>query len=636
MLRLLANRSRGDLETEDISGSCDAVEQPSKLGARLCQGRIRPQSGDIKSRSDVGAWNSEKSLLFDRTSTPSQSSWASAKNRKHIGSSGDVDTTEQAARLPRLKSTGDLISRNSRAATRSKDFCGSALEKPKSRSSTESTTDSATPEAAGPKTRSPAASTTSCQDEKIAKLELKVAKPADEPSTRPPDRGGVRDRFQRAREEELGEGARTLDWCVELKHPTVRCVSARISASKHKIVKSVGGEELPACIIEVCAEGFRGENLVRCSGSLVPRYSRVHINWLGRTGAVPSDPNFENAGKVGLELGCKQTASTASQDTGEDKNAGANRKRTIAQGVLATVAGIARLFGMVGVELDAEDNGSGKLVRHYTELGFRVTQAIKSFDVQMQAPMSKVMQHAPAEWLAGLVPAGFNPWGWLQPPRPSWSSNLLGGTHNPVRSVLLAADVPWAWKFPVSFPENAKIEANLSLNQSDRVLCEVYLKSHVGAELACARGSVRIAQQTLRVVGFGRSKSRPAHDTIRGKLAYRGGCTAADINAAPKDFTAATAVLGTLAALARWFGVTTIHLISTGDTSGKLLAHFKGLGFVEAHGEHPESARNKGDPVNLTASCECFAIRYCPPDWRDQLPPDDALGMLVGLSENMK
>lgn len=629
--------SKDQLPVVDGSGSCDSPEQrgarrtqKSAIFEKVCSPSpsswassrsIRTSDSDLTklptdscdSQSD-GSVQKEKSSVLHRVSSSPELSRSRFSFARRPSRGGDDSDTIAPANLPKLKACADLIDRSVKVIR--KKSVGDAFEKSK---------------------MAAVARVQAAKDSLSTSCRVQAAQTDMDKSSTGAVRSGTCARIQREREK-FGEAARTLTWSVEVQHESVHCVRAHLCVSSHKTVKALGGEDVPACLIEVSAEGppagtGRGVQLIRCSGSLVPRYSRIHINWLGRTGAKPSDANFENASKVGLQLERKSSG---------DKKSEREAKHTIAQAVLACVAAIGRLFGMIVVDLDAEDNGSGKLIQHYNKLGFVVTQAIKGFDVEMQAPMNTVVTHAPAEWLEGLIPKDFDAWGWLQPP----CRVVLKNKVDPVRSVLLAADVPWNWTFPVSFPADAKLEAKLSLNLSDRVLCEVYLKSCQGEELACARGSIRIKMQALRVVGFGRSKSRAAHESIRGKLAYRAGSAAADGKGSsqPPNCTAATAVLGTLAAFGRWFGVNTVQLTSTGDTSGneKLLLHFNSLGFTEPVADtgvgepdspcSPKRERAVGDPVALVASCESLVHRCCPQEWREKLPADGALSMLVGLA----
>lgn len=399
----------------DISSNYEPFEQPSRLGTRLYQGRLRPATcSRLRDSPSDGALKTEKSFLFDGPDSPSKYSWAGLRHRRRFG---DTDETEVVGHLPRLKSTGDLIERSSKLfRSKCNEAAGNTIEKSKS---------SSVGAIVGTRQALKDASRALDMDESAVRNShsrgsARIQKAKDQflgglADVMPTEEGLSRDshtsgasRIERAREQFLGECARTLDWSIDVQHETVRSIRAQLCVSTHKTVKSVGGEDVPACLIEVSAEGFptagatRGSKLVRCSGSLIPRYSRLHINWLGRKGARPDESDFENAGKAGLELGSKDKANGRA-----DKEP---RHQTIAQAVFATVAGIARLFGVVTVDLDAEDNGSGKLVQYYTELGFKVKQHIPGFDIEMEAPMSTVIQYAPAEWLRGLVPSGFHAW----------------------------------------------------------------------------------------------------------------------------------------------------------------------------------------------------------------------------------
>jgi len=231
-------------------------------------------------------------------------------------------------------------------------------------------------------------------------------------------------RIHQAREQVIGSNARTLDWSLYVQHEKISCIRVQLSAARDKTVKSIGGEDVPACLIEVCAEGHpadgaaRGHKLIRCSGSLVPRRSRLHVNWLGRKGACPEKPDPQ------VRVGCAPVGKPEARpgtpswavlrgECGSDRASGP--PYTVAQAVLATLAAIGGLFGMIIIELDAEDNGSGKLVQYYTQLGFSVVVQVKGFDVEMEAPLATVAQNAPEDWIRGLMPEDFDAWGWLNP-----------------------------------------------------------------------------------------------------------------------------------------------------------------------------------------------------------------------------
>lgn len=435
-------------------------------------------------------------------------------------------------------------------------------------------------------------------------------------------------RCQRDREQLVGENARTLEWSLDVQHESIRRVRVQLAAARNKTVKGIGGEDVPACLIEVSAEGHvepgedRGAKLIRCSGSLVPRFSRLHVNWLGRKGACPGEAVSPQPGRA--KPGTPSWAILQSESDKGGKRAGP--PKTIAQAVLATLAAVGNLFGMIVVELDAEDNGTGRLVQYYTDLGFSVVCHMKGYDVDMEAPAAKVVRHAPPEWIRGLVPNDFDPWGWLHPRPPVKGTQICDNSmHDAARAVLLAPDVPWNWSWGVAFPAGAKIDAKLSLNKGHRVCCDVFLKDRFGEELAVARGAVRIKQQALRVIWFGRSQSRAVHKSIRGRLAYKAGNKSSSEAA---NSTAATAVLGVLAVLARWFGTTTVHLTAVEDSSGKLLCHFRNLGFAELP-DGPTVSAESGGP--LLTSCKTLADKCCPPEWLPELPPDGGLSMLQRL-----
>jgi len=598
-----AGSSPGGRKNRNLAS--ETPEKPSRLDLELCQGRLRvsPKRPDPRALG-VGGERAGTDSTEPRPATPARIGFTAERPPSRPGSASvihrsSVGAIKMSNTVADIRKLADVL----RPVSQSGDRPSTCPESPKRNASRKSLRDAmlGKPKAGGSGI----------------------------------DGSDASRREECRREREIGENARILNWTVDVQHETIHRVHATLCASQTKTVRSIGGDDVPACLIEVAAEGpptaagGRGEKLIRCSGSLVPRNSRLHVNWLGRTGAKgftevargrPEILSVKNAKDVGMELG---GAANKSQKTAV---------RTIAQGVLATLAHVSSLFGMIIVELDAEDNGSGKLVKHYVDLGFRVTNAMPGFDVEMEVPMGALMKLAPKDWIDKLIPKDFDAWSWLQPADRRDNTS----DHDPVRGILLAPDVPWAFTWKTAYPADGQIDAKLALNTIDgvsaRVGVEVFLKSvRRDEELAFARGAIRIKQKTLRVIWFGRSRSRVVHDCVRGKLAYAAGDSAADDSEAAPNITSATAVLGVLAGLARWFACETVHIIAVpkpGDTEGKLLGHLQSLGFAEVAGGTPVA---QGDPVAMSTSCEDLALRCCPPEWRSKLPPDAGLCMLAGL-----
>lgn len=230
----------------------------------------------------------------------------------------------------------------------------------------------------------------------------------------------------------------------------------------------------------------------------------------------------------------------------------------------------------------------------------------------MEAPVACISAFAPQSWIAKLPLADFNAWSWLwgSMQRPSLSSivNLMGA--------------PDMWQWRVDWPSCAELQIRTSW-LSDDATPKVTISAHLRqpqAELAYCRAVCRLKQQSVRVIWIGSSGSKPAHASVRGRLLD--GSRGSDSDG---KVTIAAALLGSVAALARWFGTEILELTVMENGSGKLLNYLMSLGFRESGG--PGS-----DGVSI--SCEQFATKYCPKAWRERLPPDSNLSMLAKLFDS--
>lgn len=349
----------------------------------------------------------------------------------------------------------------------------------------------------------------------------------------------------------------------------------------------------------------------------------MHVHWLGKNLEYAAEKPIEGWDRLAPTEPLEAWGNEASPSQTKKK------KQSVALAVLGILGAIAELFGMIVVELEAEDNGSGKLIELYLGLGFNIVENSTKNSPMMEAPIKKIVDLAPAEWFSSIVPPDFDAWGWLQ-------SDLR---YNQVERILLGNDVPWRWSWKASWPLGAAVDARLQLGDGfNRISTEAFFKTKHGVELAFARGTVRLRQGSLRVLWLGRKGSRPVHPSVQGQLAYSdakkswGSDGSQDGTTGPNDaknITAAMALLGVLAALARWFGVQTTELTALDDGSGKLIAYLRSFGFVEHPGQPVKT--ELGDPLVLTASCEYLAKRCCPPEWRTELPRASELSMLAKL-----
>jgi len=207
---------------------------------------------------------------------------------------------------------------------------------------------------------------------------------------------------------------RTLDWCLPIEHVAVANVRVQLVATERKesnkkaVLKSMQKyENCPRCVVEVWAEGsVEGQKLAHCRGSLCPKTSHMHVHWLDRM--KDAGPNTSRGWRYVSGLDETQTPRVPLTTRG-------STSQTLAQACFATLAAIALLFGMVIVDLEAEDNGSGKLVQFYKDLGFKVIPNRWNWIIGgtgMEAPIRDVARLAPQKWL-GVMPTAFNPWGWL-------------------------------------------------------------------------------------------------------------------------------------------------------------------------------------------------------------------------------
>merc|ERR1712070_1112872 len=101
------------------------------------------------------------------------------------------------------------------------------------------------------------------------------------------------------------------------------------------------------------------------------------------------------------------------------------------------------------------------------------------------------------------------------------------------------------------------------MDNFSKIGVEAVLKSP-SMELAFARGVVRLRHRTLKLIWFGRTASRPVHDSVKGHLAFEcedGGAVEC------RRVTAAVALLGALASFGCWVGATTVEILALVDGS---------------------------------------------------------------------
>lgn len=415
-----------------------------------------------------------------------------------------------------------------------------------------------------------------------------------------------------------------LTWCCELDHSAATRLCVQLVASIVKVRKFHTCQGSPRCSIQVWVEGaHRDVRLAVTTGSICPKNSRgaAHVAWLGRPKERP-----EGHCEVGWRFAeVPEQPAEPEAASSQDEGAHCRRGRTMAQAALGVLAAVARLFGARTVELGAEDTGSGKLVRFYSDLGFTARGLVERVgrpEQRMDAPIEVIAGHAPEAWLARLVPPSFDAWPWL------WSA--MGEPSIDMVLDSLGVSRQWAWK--VSWPLGAGVAVQLDVDdQTCKLTFEAMLRSSKGTELALARCVVRVQQAGLRVMWLGRSHSQGVHPSVQGR-SLEGETVLRSAEGGPGGPSLAVALLGVLAVLGRWLDCRTMELTACDDGSGRLLAYLGSLGFVaQGGGKGSLSAGGAAlqcGPTALTADCAELAKCCCPEEWRERLPPDAQLSPL--------
>lgn len=169
---------------------------------------------------------------------------------------------------------------------------------------------------------------------------------------------------------------------------------ARRSSAVESAEKKRAAEE--KCSVEVWAEGD-GESgpceLAYCRGMVRPRQWSVRILWVGRSSSREAHPDVR--GVRGLLTPPEENHGPNSSPT----------QHTVAEAMIGLVASVSRRLGAIDVELQALDNGTGKLVRYYKRLGFEKRPKTEGAMPWMEAPIQSVALFAPTSWVRNLPPA---------------------------------------------------------------------------------------------------------------------------------------------------------------------------------------------------------------------------------------
>lgn len=288
-------------------------------------------------------------------------------------------------------------------------------------------------------------------------------------------------------------------------------------------------------------------------------------------------------------------------------------QRTLAQAVLGVLGCVAQLFGVRKAQLDAEDNGSGKLIKYYERLGFVPQQrhCIQK-DLPMSASIQALAKLAPVMWMDDMpVPSGFE--------APFWLWSQVSGLG--IDQLFTCLSIPRILTWPAEIPEQGLVKVTLSILSSSRKIdAEVAVLDAYGTELAVIRGALRMQMKSLRVIWLGRSRSQPVHPMLAGKALY-------PTAARPDGVTTAAALLGAAASLALSFGCPQVEITACDNGSRRLLRYLRELGFT--NGDDPIA----GDPsaFNMAGQSATLAERCCPSAWVPELLSRDAYGFIAAI-----
>jgi len=407
--------------------------------------------------------------------------------------------------------------------------------------------------------------------------------------------------------------AQTLCWTTHVSHVAVTVLKAQLSLSSGS---SRSCTSTPQCSVEIWAQDtvHGEEELAYCRGSITCRAgASARIHWLGRSNSRAVHEKVKAWRCVGAGDPCRKSTEGLTKRL-------ARRKRTVAEALLGIAISIFKLLGAKVVEFQAMDNGSGKLIEFYRDLGFVALPAGPGEIVWMEAMVSDTASLAPPNWLSDLVPPDFDAQIWLhkvisgvwlerlhrgRAPKFSWELPSHVGVHGPTAMVEVRV-----------LPGHQC--GSVDESGSSPLGLMVLLSTQDGQDLAVARASVQPLRKSMLVHWLGGTHGCPADATIKGKPLFE---TAAGVKV-----THAIGLLGVLAAGACWFAVQAVQLQTKGPSSA-LVKYLMRFGFVRQQSSTSQDAA----VVNLTATSRQLVKACCPVDWFPKLLREEDLDRTVAL-----
>lgn len=255
-------------------------------------------------------------------------------------------------------------------------------------------------------------------------------------------------------------------------------------------------------------------------------------------------------------------------------------RQTYALALLGLLSWVADLFWMRTMELEAEDNGSGKLEQLYRNLGFIAQHRKDGRHLPMHASLHDLIPLAPARWQQALMPPSFSAWTWLSQLEPRCCTWLRPAN---------ASQLCWIW--PAAAFGSSEVKAELrSRPGSDAIEVSLLLRQTLRTQrdLASLHGEVKLTQRRLHILAQCNTE-RSATMSYESELG---------------QVSAPAALLGALLLLAHGLGAKSVQ---------------SAVGITATQADAEERLARDG-------ACDVlFAQQFCASSWRAELPTEAQL-----------
>jgi len=223
-------------------------------------------------------------------------------------------------------------------------------------------------------------------------------------------------------------GHTSVKWFAEVSHRFVGSLEARMDV---KFAQGKLGP--PRCNLKVYArdKSFNKEELAFCHAAFSPSSRVARIKWLGRSDFRSVHQSIR--GRRGVLRAFRPSEGLQLPGIVEECK-GINLPPhffhlTVAEALLGVAIAILLNFGASVVELQAMDDGSGKLVKLYSNLGFGSLPQVPGAILWMEAPIQNLLEALPTYWADDLLPEDFNGHTWLEQVKCMHFDGLRGDSH---------------------------------------------------------------------------------------------------------------------------------------------------------------------------------------------------------------